>query len=86
MQGGECQRSCHRCGETVIDVAQMDPTEAEAFLEERIDRAPFLDLWLREDGCVMTNPCRPGLRRQRMVRVGAALIAAATVALLFAAR
>jgi hypothetical protein len=86
MDGGDCQRSCQRCGETVIDVTEMDPTEAEAFLEERIDRAPFLDLWLREDGCVMTEPCRPGLRRQRMVRVGAALIAVVTVALLFAAR
>ena len=86
MSGGDCQRSCNRCGETVIDVGEMDPTEAEAFLEERIEKAPFLDLWLREDGRVMTKPCKPGMRRQRIVRIGAALIAVATVALLFADR
>lgn len=86
MDGGECQRSCNRCGETVIDVSTMEPTEAEAFLEEHIDRAPFLDVWVREDGRVMTNPCVAGLRRQRVMRIGAALAAVAVAAFFFAAR
>jgi hypothetical protein len=86
MDGGECQRSCTRCGETVIDVGEMDATEAEAFLEERIERAPFLDVWVREDGRVMTKPCAVGLRRRRMVRVGTALVAVAAIAFFFAAR
>lgn len=84
MQGGACQRSCNRCGEAVIDVGEMEPTEAEAFLEERIEKAPFLDLWLRKDGRVMTKPCKPGQRRQRLVRIGAALFAVATVAAVLA--
>lgn len=84
MDGGDCHRACHRCGETVIDVGTLDPTEAEAFLEEHIDKAPFLDLWVRDDGRAMTKPCHPGLRRRRVVRASAlALVFAAFAAAAF---
>jgi hypothetical protein len=86
MEGGDCQRSCHRCGETVVDVGAMDPSEAEAFLEERIDRAPFLDVWVRPDGRAMTKPCAPGLRQRNIVRIGAALVTVTVAVLVFAAR
>lgn len=86
MDGGECQRSCTRCGETVIDVSAMEPTEAEAFLEEHIDRAPFLDVYVREDGRVMTKPCMPGLRQRRMLRIGTAVLAAAALGFFFLGR
>jgi len=86
MDGGDCQRSCQRCGETVTDLDAMEPTEAEAFLEERIERAPFLDVYLREDGRVMTKPCVPGARQQKIVRIAAAAFAIAAVAFVLAAR
>ena len=86
MEGGDCQRSCTRCGATVIDVAEMEPTEAEAFLEERIERAPFLDVYVRDDGRVMTKPCVPGVRRQRIVRIATLVAAVAALGLFFAAR
>ena len=75
-----------RSGETVIDVGAMDPTEAEAFLEERIERAPFLDVYVREDGRVMTKPCMPGLRQRRMLRIGTAVLAVAALAVFLAGR
>lgn len=86
MDGGECQRACQRCGETVTDLHAMEPTEAEAFLEERIERAPFLDVYVREDGRVMTKPCVPGRRQQRTARVATAVVLIAAVAFVLAAR
>ncbi len=68
MDGGECQRTCGRCGATVIDVHAMDRVEAEAFLEERLERPPFVDVYVREDGRVTTSPCVVGLRRLRLRR------------------
>jgi hypothetical protein len=86
MDGGDCHRTCTRCGETVTDVTEMEPTEAEAFLEERIDRAPFLDVYVRDDGRVMTKPCVPGLRRQRAIRIATLIAAVAGLGVLIAAR
>jgi hypothetical protein len=85
MEGGECQRACTRCGELVVDVGAMEPSEAEAFLEERIARPPFLDVYVRADGRVMTKPCKRGVRQRRMFRLAAA-VALAGIAVLVAAR
>lgn len=87
MDGGDCQRTCGRCGAAVTDVGAMEPSEAEAFLEERLERPPFLDVYLREDGRVTTSPCAIGRRRQRVRRafgvVATAVALASVIARLY---
>jgi len=79
MEGGECQRTCSRCDAAVIDVHAMEPSEAEAFLAERMTKPPFVEAYVREDGRVMLEACAAGVRRRRLRRfallVGTAAIA-----------
>lgn len=71
MDGGDCQRRCSRCQAAVIDVHAMEPAEAEAFLAERMQKPPFVDAFVREDGRVMLEECPAGVRRRRVRRLGA---------------
>lgn len=82
MDGGECQRTCPRCAAAVFDVHAMEPSEAEAFLAERMAHPPFVDAWVRDDGRVMLASCPAGLRRRALRRVAIAFAIAGAVSVL----
>jgi hypothetical protein len=62
-------RHCGACDRQVYDLTALDPDEIEAFLRERKDALPCLQLHVRPDGRYQDGPCGPAERRA-LVRAG----------------
>jgi len=77
MAGDERVRHCTLCSLNVYNFAEMTGDEIRALLV-RTEGRVCGRLYRRADGTILTNDCPTGLRalRQRMSRLGAAVIAA----------
>jgi hypothetical protein len=73
MRGDARERHCDACGERVYDLSAMTRPEAERFLAERVDAC--VRFHRRSDGTVLTADCPVGLRRRRVRRTVATLVA-----------
>lgn len=78
MVGDEAVRRCCSCNARVHDLAAMDPSEAEAFVEEHRDGR----LFRRPDGRLLTSECPRGQRHRHATRAGVTLATTAGATLL----